>query len=259
MKRVGYVHERICDLDNIKLAIMKSSLGKRKQKRVKEIAEKIDLYAENIKQLLINKTYIPSPYVIKVIQDGASKKARTIHKPRYYPDQIIHWALMLQLQPMILKGMYKYNCGSIPGRGTSLGQKALRKWLDNDYKNTKYCLKMDISKFYPSINNQLLKDAFRRKIKDKDCLWLIDTIIDSSQGLPRGNYTSQWFSNFFLQGLDHYIKEKLGVKYYIRYVDDLVLLGRNKKKLHTARREIAEYLTKIRLQLKNNWQLYKVN
>ena len=259
MKRVGYVHERICDLDNIKLAIMKSSLGKRKQKRVKEIAEKIDLYAENIKQLLINKTYIPSPYVIKVIQDGASKKARTIHKPRYYPDQIIHWALMLQLQPMILKGMYKYNCGSIPGRGTSLGQKALRKWLDNDYKNTKYCLKMDISKFYPSINNQLLKDAFRRKIKDKDCLWLIDTIIDSSQGLPIGNYTSQWFSNFFLQGLDHYIKEKLGVKYYIRYVDDLVLLGRNKKKLHTARREIAEYLTKIGLQLKNNWQVFKVN
>ena len=238
---------------------MKSSLGKRKQKRVKEIAEKIDLYAENIKQLLINKTYIPSPYVIKVIQDGASKKARTIHKPRYYPDQIIHWALMLQLQPMILKGMYKYNCGSIPGRGTSLGQKALRKWLDNDYKNTKYCLKMDISKFYPSINNHLLKDAFRRKIKDKDCLWLIDTIIDSSQGLPIGNYTSQWFSNFFLQGLDHYIKEKLGVKYYIRYVDDLVLLGRNKKKLHTARREIAEYLTKIGLQLKNNWQVFKVN
>ena len=70
---------------------------------------------------------------------------------------------------------------------------------------------------------------FRRQIKDQDCLWLIDAIIDAVRGLPIGNYTSQWFANFFLQGLDHFIKEKLGVKYYIRYVDDLVLLGSNKR------------------------------
>jgi len=158
-----------------------------------------------------------------------------------------------------MRGMYGYSCGSVPGRGTSYGQKTLRKWLDNDRKNTKYCLKMDIAKFYPSIDNKILKAMFRRIIKDDDCLWLIDQIVDSADGLPIGNYTSQWFSNFFLQGLDHYIKKQLGVKYYLRYVDDLVLLGSNKKKLHKTRSAVAEYLATINLQLKGDWQVFKVS
>jgi RNA-directed DNA polymerase len=259
LKRVGYIYEKICDLDNIKTATMKSSLGKRNHKHVKEVLDNIDEYAARVQKLLLNQKYVPSPYIIKTIQDGSSQKVREIYKPNYFPDQIIHWALMLQIQPVIMRGMYRYTCGSVPGRGTSDGQKTLRKWLGNDIKNTKYCLKMDISKFYPSIDNELLKGMFRKKIKDEKCLWLIDTIIESNQGLPIGNYTSQWFSNFFLEGLDHFIKEELGVKYYIRYVDDLVLLGANKKKLHRARIEISEYLNKIKLRMKGNWQVFRVN
>jgi len=259
VKRVGYLFEKVCELENIKQAIIKSSLGKRNQKRVKYVMDNMDTHAVKIRNLLLDKKYIPSPYDVKTIQDGATKKTRTIHKPRYFPDQIIHWALMLQLQPVIMKGMYEFSCGSIPGRGTSYGQKILRKWLDTDYKGTKYCLKMDISKFYPSVDNEILKEMFKKKIKDGDCLWLIDSIIDSADGLPIGNYTSQWFSNFILQGLDHYIKEKLGVKYYVRYVDDLVLLGSNKKKLHLARKMISEHLNSIGLQLKGNWQVSKVS
>lgn len=259
LKRVGYIYEKICDLENIKTAIMKSSLGKRNHKHVKRVLDNIDEYADKVRKLLFNQEYVPSPYIIKTIQDGSSQKIREIYKPNYFPDQIIHWALMLQIQPIIMRGMYRYTCGSVPGRGTSDGQKTLRKWLDNDIKNTKYCLKMDISKFYPSVDNELLKGMFRRKIKDKRCLWLIDTIIDSNQGLPIGNYTSQWFSNFFLEGLDHFIKEELGVKYYIRYVDDLVLLGANKKKLHRARIAIAEYLNEINLRMKGNWQVFRAN
>ena len=259
MKRAGYLFKDICDIENIKQAITKSSLGKRNQKRVKHILNNIEVYAGKIQSLLLTKQFFPSPYDIKIIQDGATKKTRTIHKPQYYPDQIIHWALMLQLQPVIMKGMYEFSCGSVPGRGTSYGQKILRKWLDSDYKGTKYCLKMDITKFYPSVQNEILKSMFRKKIKDGDCLWLIDSIIDSAEGLPIGNYTSQWFSNFFLQGLDHFIKEKLGIKYYIRYVDDLVLLGSNKKKLHLARKKISEYLDSIGLGLKRDWQVFKVN
>ena len=259
MKRVGYIYDKILDLDNLKVAIMKSSLGKRDQGRVKRIIEDIDSYALKIQTILKNKAYVPSEYTIKTIKDGAHAKERTIYKPNYYPDQIIHWALMLQIEPIISRGMYEYTCGSVPKRGTSFGQKTLRKWLDKDKKNTKYCLKMDISKFYPSVKNEILKQHFRRVIKDNDCLWLIDTIIDSAEGLPIGNYTSQWFSNFFLQGLDHFIKEDLKVKYYIRYVDDLVLLGPNKKKLHRAKDEIAGYLISIGLSLKGNWQVFRVD
>jgi len=259
LKRTGYIYQKVYDIDNIKEAIMKSSLGKRKQKRVKTVMDNINSYARKIQEILKNKTYSPSEYIKKTIQDTTSGKVRTIHKPKYCPDQIIHWALILQLEPVITKGMYEYTCGSVPGRGTSYGQKTLRKWLDTDYKNTKYCFKMDISKFYPSVDNEILKTMFRTKIKDNDCLWLIDTIVDSADGLPIGNYTSQWFSNFYLEGLDHFIKEKLGIKYYIRYVDDLVLLGGNKKKLHRIRKEIAGYLEGINLKIKGNWQVFKVN
>lgn len=258
MKRIGFIYEKVCDVENIKHAIMKASLGKRKQKRVAIIINNIDYYAENISNMLKNKNYVPSEYVVKPIYDGANRKERIIYKPRFYPDQIIHWALMLQIEPIIMKGMYEYSCGSVPRRGTSYAQKVLRKWLDTDFKNTKYCLKMDISKFYPSIDNDTLKGMFSNKIKDRNCLWLINIIIDSCKGLPIGNYTSQWFSNYYLEGLDHYIKEQLKIIYYIRYVDDLVLLSANKRKLHKAKIKISNYLDTIQLTIKNNWQVFKV-
>jgi RNA-directed DNA polymerase len=259
MKRVGYIYEKICDIENIKTAIMKSSLGKRDKIFVKRVLDNIDIYAERIRKMLVDKSYVASPYTIKVIQDGSSNKERTIYKPRYYPDQIIHWALMLQLYEVFNRGMCEYTCGSVPGRGTSFGQKILRKWLDMDYKGTKYCLKMDITKFYPSVDGNILKVMLRKHIKDSDCLWLLDAIIDSNaEGLPIGNYTSQWLSNFFLQGLDHFIKEKLGVKYYVRYVDDLVILGGNKRRLHQVKRLIDDYLIEINLKIKDDWQVFLI-
>lgn len=261
MKRVGNLYDAVCDLDNIKVAIEKASLGKRNKTAVRRVYESPDHYAAAIRHMLLTRNYVPSPYAIKVVKDGPSQKERTICKPCFFPDQIIHWALMLQLQPVIMRGMYEYTCGSVPGRGTSHAQKALRRWLDGDYRGTKYCLKMDISKFYPSVDIDLLKGMFRRIVKDSECLWLIDTILDSAPlgGLPIGNYTSQWFSNFFLQGLDHFIKETLGIRYYIRYVDDLVLLGGNKKTLHRARIAIDGYLHSINLLMKPNWQVFLVN
>lgn len=257
MKRIGYIYEKIYNLGNIEKAIYNASKGKREQRRVKLVLDNIDYYANEIQDMLINKTFIPSKPEIKTIKDGVNKKTRIIYKPNFYPDQIIHWSLMLHLEPVIMKSMYAYNCGSIPKRGTSFGQKAIRKWLDNDHKNTKWCLKMDVRKFYPSINNDLLKQMFRKKIKDKDCLQLIDSIIDSNKGQPIGYFTAQWFSNFFLEELDHLIKGSLGVKYYVRYVDDLVLLGSNKRKLHKVRRSVETYLNSIDLELKGNWQVFK--
>ena len=154
--------------------------------------------------------------------------------------------------------MYYYSCASIKGRGMLHGSKYIEKVLVQDRKNTKYCLKLDIKKFYPSIDKEILKRKFRRKIKDIDTLELIDKIIDSSDvGVPIGNFTSQWFANFFLQDLDHYIKENLKVSYYIRYMDDMLLFHRNKRELHKIKKEIDNYLKKEKLQIKENWQLFK--
>lgn len=257
MKRHGHLFEKITHIDNIRLAIWKSSEGKRKQKRVKEILDNDLHYAHKIQRMLIEKTYRPYRSEEKKIFDNSNLKERIINKPAYYPDQIIQWALMLVLEPVMMRGMYHYNCGSIPGRGTSFGQKAVRKWMTKDRKNTKYCLKMDIKKFYPSVKGHILKREIRRKVKDLDCLWLIDAIIDQEEGLPIGFYTSQWFSNFVLERLDHFIKQTLGVTYYVRYVDDLVLFGRNKKQLHRVRQAVMTFLVDFELAIKENWQVFK--
>ena len=260
MKRVGNIFDKITDLSNIELAICHASKGKTKRKNVSKIMDSPTYYAMQIQNMLKTKTYKPSPYVEMVIHDGNRKKERVIYKPAFYPDQCIHWALMQQIEPILRRGMYYWSCASIKGRGLHHGMRKLKRALVEDRKNTKYCLKLDVKKFYPSIDKQCLKNKFRRVIKDENTLWLIDSIIDSAEsGVPIGNYTSQWFANFYLQDLDHYIKEVLGIKYYIRYMDDMVLFSNNKKKLHKAKEMIDEFVAKDHLRIKENWQLFKTD
>lgn len=166
---------------------------------------------------------------------------------------------MQQIEPLLKRGMYDYCCGSVKGRGIAKGTRYLKRILVQDRKNTKYCLKLDVKKFYPSISQKILKWKFYKIIKDEETLDLIFKIIDSAeQGVPIGNYTSQWFANYYLQDLDHYIKEDLKVPYYLRYMDDMVLFHRNKKELHKIKNKIEEYLKFEELTLKENWQLFKL-
>lgn len=260
MKRYNNLYSKICEEDNIRLAIKKASNGKKKRKVVQKIIANEDYYVSELKSMLENKTYIPSPYIEKKIYDGSNKKERIIDKPKFYPDQIIHWCIMLQLEPLLEKRFYYYTCASIKGRGLLRGANYIKRILVNDKKHTKYCLKLDIKKYYPSIDNEILKAKFRKIFKDKDLLDILDLIVDShNKGIPIGNYTSQWFANFFLSDLDFYIKEDLKVKHYIRYMDDMVLFSSNKKELHEIRKQIEIYLRKENLTLKNNWQLFKVD
>ena len=260
MKRVGNLYSKICEKSNIQKAINKASLRKKNRENVKKIIENQIFYIEKLNKILNNKEYKPNPYREVKIHDGVRKKERIIYKPQFYPDQVIHWALMLQLEPILLRGMYYYCCGSVKNRGILHGAKYIKKILVRDRKNTKYCLKLDVKKFYPSINKEILKHKFLKIIKCRDTLDLIDLIIDSSkEGLPIGNYTSQWFANFYLQDLDHYIKEDLHVKYYIRYMDDMVLFHRNKKELRKIKEKIEIFLKQEDLKLKENWQLFKTD
>ena len=259
MKRVGNIFEKIIDINNIELAIMKASKGKTNRPSVQKILDNSRYYAIEIQKMLLERTYVPSPYIKMIIHDGVRKKERTIFKPHFYPDQCIHWALMLQIEEVLLKKMYVWNCASIKGRGLHYGANHIKKVLIEDRKNTKYALKLDVRKFYPSINKKILKEKFRRIFKDEKLLWLLDEIIDSAEdGVPIGNYTSQWFANFYLNDLDHYIKEELGIKHYIRYMDDMLLFSNNKKELHRIKDKIEEYLNnELDLELKGNWQLFK--
>lgn len=185
MKRIGNIYSKLCDKNNIKIAILKASAGKKSRKNVVKIVNNIDYYVDDICKMLVDKSIKLSPYKKMKIHDGVNKKERIIFKPAFYPDQVIHWCIMLQLQPILEKGMYEYCCASVPNRGIHYGGKLIKRILKDDKKNTKYCLKLDVKKFYPSIDKFCMKSKFRRIIKDYDMLDLIDKIIDSSEsGLP---------------------------------------------------------------------------
>lgn len=191
------------------------------------------------------------------IQDGITHKQRTIIVPTL-EELVVQHCVVNALKPMFTKGMYEHSYASLPKRGAHKGKKMVKKWIGRDTRNTKYVLKMDIHHFFDSISHSLLKDKLAKYVKDELMLDLIFEIIDVTEtGIPLGFYTSQWFSNWYLQELDHYIKEKLHAVYYIRYMDDMVIFGGNKKTLHKMRYEISEYLGKaFGLKLKDNWQVF---
>lgn len=129
-----------------------------------------------------------------------------------------------------------------------------------DVPGTQYCLKLDAKKYYPSIDHNILKNKYRRLFKDNDLLWLLDEIIDSTpgnKGIPIGNYLSQYSGNYYLSSFDHWIKEVKGIKYYYRYMDDIVILSNSKEHLHQLLKEIDEYFrTELKLKIKENWQVF---
>ena len=260
MKRVGHIYEKICTYENISKAIDKAVLGKRKTKECMRIINNKDYYIRQIQNMLITQTYPMSQNRYKTIVSKTGKERHLII-PKFYPDRIIHWALCLQLEQLFMKGMYKHSIGSIPGRGGLMGKKYIERIINKD-KKAKYILKLDIKHFYPSVSHSKLKELFRTKIKDEKTLTLIYRIIDNGEeGLPIGYYTSQWFSNFYLEKLDHFIKEQLHIKYYVRYVDDMVLIDTNKRKLRKAKLAIDEFLLtgNYNLEIKENYQLWKIH
>jgi hypothetical protein len=150
-----------------------------------------------------------------------------------------------------------YAC--IKGRGGHLARHNIMKAMRRDPKGTKYCLKIDIRKYYPSVDRETLKGILRRKFKDVRLLALLDEIIDSAPGLPIGNYLSQTLANVYLAYFDHYVKEQLGARYYFRYVDDIVVLSDDKEKLRSIFSAMRTYLGgRLHLEIKPNWQIFPV-
>lgn len=252
--------EKVATIENITRAIRKASENKRRRPEVVRVLSDIERHAYLIYKMLWTKTYKPCAPKETLIKEGAKQKERIVTKINFFPDQIIHWVIMLQVAPIITKSAYQLSCGCMPGRGVHYGKKYMERWIRGDRKNTKYCLKMDIRKFYPSLCHHFVKEQIRRRIKDPKMLWLLDAIIDVYKlGLPIGFLTSQWLANFVLQPLDYLIKQKIKVRYYLRYMDDLVLFGPNKKKLRKIISQIEDYLKSCRLEVKENYQVFPVD
>lgn len=258
MKTYKNLYEKCLDENTIRIAINKAAAQKRERPFVKRVLDNESYYVQRIKDILAREAYKPRLPGSDVITEGTRHKERIIHKIGFF-DQCVQHVVILVLEEVFTHGMYEFSCGSVPGRGPHYGKKYIKRWITTDVKGTKYCCQMDIKKFYPSIDQNVLKAKLKRKIKDRRMIKLLFSIIDSCPaGLPLGFYTSQWFANFLLQDLDHYIKEKLHVKYYVRYLDDLIIFGPNKKELHRARAAISDYLkNELHLTMKEKHQVFR--
>lgn len=305
MKTYKNLYEKIISEENLKKAFFKAAKGKRKRKDIQRILDNVDEHVAILRGILEREDFRPAHHKPIQINDGFKMKKRHIIKPYYKYEQVVHHAIIQVLAPtdkeiaqdhslkkVINRGAYEFTCGSVKGRGAHYGKRYIERWIRNDRKNTKYVLKIDVRHFFESIPHDRLKEKLRKVIADEKTLRLLDLIIDAvPTGLPLGYYTSQWLANFYLQDLDHFIKQEIwepekekkiqqyvarmkrkgkghfvipeypcGVKYMVRYMDDIVCFGANKRDLKTALERIEIYCSeKLGLEIKKNKQIFPLS
>ena len=242
-------------MDNLREADEKARRGKRKSYGVRMHDRNREENLVRLRESLLSGSFRTSSYNTFTIYEP---KERLIYRLPYYPDRIVHHAVMNVLEPIWMSIFTADTYSCIKKRGIHAAAKKLKRALKNDPEGTRYCLKLDIRKFYPSIDHDVLKSVVRKKIKDARLLSLLDEIITSAPGVPIGNYLSQYFANLYLAYFDHWIKEEKHVKNYYRYADDIVVLSSDKEELHKLRIEIEDYISNLHLELKPNWQVFPV-
>lgn len=256
MKRIGNLYDQIIAPDNLRLADEKARRGKLRSYGVQRHDKNREANILALHEMLKNKTFQTSQYEVFTIHDP---KERLIYRLPYFPDRIVHHAIMNILEPIWVSVFTTDTYACIKDRGINGTMRKVKKALQ-DKENTRYCLKLDIKKFYPSVDHETMKQIVRRKIKCRDTLTLLDQIIDSADGVPIGNYLSQYFANLYLAYFDHWLKEVIGVKYYFRYADDMVILHADKAYLHNLLTQIQDYVeTRLKLSVKGNYQVFPVD
>jgi retron-type reverse transcriptase len=256
MKRYGNLYDKICSVENLKLADKIARKGKLRSYGVRRHDKHREQNIQRLHETLVNESYRTSSYTIFKIYDP---KEREISRLPYYPDRIVHHAIMNYLEPIFVSVFTKNTYSCIKRRGIHGAFVDVQNALRRDPTGTDYCLKLDIRKFYPSIDHEILKLIIRKKVKDNRLLSLLDEIINSAPGVPIGNYLSQYFANLYLAYFDHWIKEEKRVKHYFRYADDIVILHSSKEYLRGLFLEIQDYLSeRLKLVIKKNWQIFPV-
>lgn len=263
MKRYGNLWHQVIAFENLLTATRKAQKGKRFRDNVLAFNYNLEGELAQLKTELDTQTYQPGRYrTFEIVEP----KRRTISAAPYR-DRVVHHALCQIIVPIFERTFIPDSYANRVGFGT---HRALRRFT-TFARSSRYVLQCDIRKYFPSIDHLILKSLLRRKLKCQDTLWLADLIIDNSneqepvfdhfpgddllaplqrrRGLPIGNLTSQFFANVYLNGFDHFVKENLKAKKYVRYVDDFALFSDNREFLAEARLVIEDYLAGLRLKI----------
>ena len=255
------IYPKIYDLKNLILAHKKARKHKTKKKDVKEFEENLAYNLKLLHDELKTQTYFPKPPKTFILRDP---KTRKISKSDYR-DRVIHHALCNIIEPIFEKSFIYDSCANRKNKGTLFAIKRFNKFKRKVSRNGKlngwfnrnqikgYCLKADIRHYFQEVNHEILLKLIRRKIQDEETLGLIKRTLASgdrransifSKGMPLGNLTSQFFANVYLNELDYFVKQRLKAKYYLRYVDDFIILHKSKLQLKLWKEQIENFLYK---------------
>ncbi|MGV8162413.1 MAG: reverse transcriptase domain-containing protein [Candidatus Nanoarchaeia archaeon] len=259
MKTYTSLYTKICSRENIFSAYEKARKHKTSKDYVKEFEENLSANLQKIQEELETKTYVPLPLETFIVRDP---KTRKISKSAF-KDRVVHHAIHNIIQPILDKRFIHDSYANRKNKGTLAAIKRYEEFqrkvtqnytIKNQRLIKSYVLKADVKKFFDSVNHQILINILERKIKDEDTINLIKKILDNHQttepgrGMPLGNLTSQFFANVYLNELDQYVKHELKAKYYIRYVDDFVIM-------HKSKEQLEKYVEKINIFLRLNLAL----
>lgn len=263
MKTWNHLYDQICSFGNLWSAALSAEREKRFEDAVGRFRTQREAEILRLRDELTAKTWQPGTYRTWMI---------TCPKPRMisaapFRDRVVHHAVCRVVMPLLERKMVFDLHSNRPGKGTHA---AIRRAQEFSRRHA-YVLKCDVRKFFPSMDHQVLKDILRGTIRCRDTLWLLDRIIDASNaqetvctvfpgddlahagsrrvGLPIGNLTSQWFGGVYLTPFDHWVKETLRCRGYVRYVDDFLLFGDDKMSLARWRAEIRQKLLEHRVFL----------
>ena len=256
MKRKGNLYQEIYKFENIENAYNEVCRNTKNKRKVASFKAYKCIYISRIYRILKAKKYKPAPCNIFTIYEP---KKRRIVSQNMQDKVINHLVARHILYPAILPCLLDINVASRKGLGTSEGIRLAMKFhkiCKIKYKKY-YILKCDISNFFASINHDILKVKITKRIKDKDALKIVFDIIDSEKnGLSIGTMTSQVLAIFYLNDMDHFIKETLKIKYFIRYQDDFLLFHPSKQYLKSCLNELKKFLENENLVLNKKTRIY---
>lgn len=245
MRRVANVWPKVIDFGNLLLAYQKARKGKSHSSEVSQFGLNLEFELLQLKTQLQTGEYEPGRYRLFTIYE---RKPRVIAAAPF-KDRVVQHAVMNVLAPLLDKRLIDDCYACRKGKGVHVAVDRYQSWA----RRYPYVLKMDIQQYFPSIDRDILKKCLARHIKDNCLLALLGRIIDfapgDKQGMPIGNLTSQCFANLYLNDFDHFVKEHLQVRAYLRYVDDMIFLGDDKKYLRALSQEVGECLSQLNLQV----------
>jgi len=245
MKTYKNLFQEICKYENLYDAYLKA-------RRCKNDIAEVLIFGYNLENELLklqyeleNQTYRTGKYRHFIIFEPKERKISALP----FRDRVVHHAICSVIGQIFEKRFIYDSYACRKGKGTHAGVDRIQKFIKKVNSNY-YVLKCDVSKYFQSVDHEILKQIIREKIADKKLLQLLDNIIDSAErGIPIGNLTSQLFANIYLNKLDEHVKYELKINYYVRYMDDFIILHESKQFLHEIKEKINLFLISMKLTL----------